>query len=277
MGDYTRIVYASVEFEQPFRMQLALVADELDLAMPYIRGRELPHGRWELQVTVAGRAIAPYTEDIIFTRVYPSWEFGVDMAMQDALARICGSYHGEMHALSTFRQFGRSTPEGDPLIPTTPKADLGRSRAHMQDLSCLLAEAENELNMEMEQNDERRVIIDQLNEEIQTLHQATDVLENTVHNLEAQLAERDAQIAALQAPPPPPPPPQVIVEEDGPPPLLESDHEDEEEEEDPEPTIYIHSDGEEIAYADLDAPAKNTRAKKRRVGVAREYFARFKR
>jgi hypothetical protein len=257
-------------------MQLALVAEELDLAMPSVRGRELPNGRWELQVTVAGRAIVPYTEDIIFTRVYPSWDLGVDMAMQDALTRICGSYHGEMHAQSVFRQFGRSTPEGNPVVSTMTKFDLSRSRAQMQDLTCLLADMENGLNMEMEQNDQEMVVIEKLNGEIQTLHQATEVLENAVHNLEAQLAERDAQIATLQAPPPPPPSPQEIDEGGGPPPPVESEHEDEEEDEDPEPRIYIDSDGEEIAYADLDAPAMNTRAKKRRVGDARKFVGRFK-
>jgi hypothetical protein len=41
--------------------------------------------------------------------------------------------------------------------------------------------------------------------------------------------------------------------------------------------VYIHSDGEETTIADVDAPAKNTRAKKRKVGIARECLARFKR
>jgi hypothetical protein len=184
MGDYTRIVYANAESDRPFRMQLALLAEELHLAMPFVRGRELQFGRWEIEVNIAGRAIVPDTEATIFSREYSSWDVGVDMAMQDALTRICGSYHEEMNAGSVFRLFGRSTPKGHLLIPMTPKAEMNRSRAQMQDLSCLLAAMENELDMEMEQNDHRRVVIDQLTEEVQTLHQATDVLETTVHNLE---------------------------------------------------------------------------------------------
>jgi hypothetical protein len=43
------------------------------------------------------------------------------------------------------------------------------------------------------------------------------------------------------------------------------------------PTVYIHSDGEKTAIADVDAPTKNTRAKKCKVGIARKYFACFKR
>nr|WGL41076.1 hypothetical protein [Psittacine picornavirus] len=161
------------------------------------------------------------------------------------------------------------------MISTTPKADLGRIKAQMQDLRGLIAQVDNSLGEEMELNELRVKLIDHLNAEIQTLHQATDVLENTVHTLEAQLAERDALIAELQAPPPPPSLPQELAEEDGAPQFEES--EPKEEEEDPVPTVYIHTDGEETVDVGLDTPAKNTRSKKRKSMTARQYFALYKR
>jgi hypothetical protein len=173
--------------------------------MPLVRGRELPTGRWELQTTIHGRAVAPYSEDIIYTGVYPSWGFGVEIAMQDALARIYGVYCKDLPTMLVFRGYGKRNQDGVPLESTINRTELARVFLQLQDLEFHIAIMGNKMTMEMQERDHATIVIDQLQGEIQTLHTATEILEDTVTDLEAQVADRDAQIAALQAQINPPP------------------------------------------------------------------------
>jgi hypothetical protein len=127
---------------------------------------------------------------------------------------------------------------------------------------CHLVDVADMLRMEIEENDQVRVVIDQLNGEILALHNIIEILKVTITNLETQLAEKDAQIPAFQAQLQPPPPP---ANDDGEEDADDDDDGDEgsanaveEEEEDPK-AIYVISDDDE----DMP-PAKNTEARSAR-------------
>jgi hypothetical protein len=80
-----------------FSDQLSRLSRMLDLAPPTFRGRVIPCEvpeiiRWEIEMRIKGRTIEPPTETVMYSRIYPSWETGIMMAMEEALARICGMY-----------------------------------------------------------------------------------------------------------------------------------------------------------------------------------------
>jgi hypothetical protein len=39
-----------------------------------------------------GGTLEPPTETVVYSRIYPGWETGIMMAMEEALARIYGMY-----------------------------------------------------------------------------------------------------------------------------------------------------------------------------------------
>jgi hypothetical protein len=80
-----------------FSDQLSHLSRALDLAPPTFRGRVIPCkipeiNRWEIEMKIKGRTIAPPTETVVYSWMYPSWETGIMMTMEEALARICGIY-----------------------------------------------------------------------------------------------------------------------------------------------------------------------------------------
>jgi hypothetical protein len=76
----------------------------LNLTPPTFWGRVIPCVvpeivRWEIETRIEGRTIDTPTETVVYSRMYPSWETGVLMAMEEALARICGMYVQEISEL----------------------------------------------------------------------------------------------------------------------------------------------------------------------------------
>jgi hypothetical protein len=80
-----------------FSDQLSRLSRILDLATPTFRGRVIPCEvpeiiHWEIETRIEARTIEPPTEIVVYSRMYPGWETGVMMAMEEALARICAMY-----------------------------------------------------------------------------------------------------------------------------------------------------------------------------------------
>jgi hypothetical protein len=48
--------------------------------------------RWEIETRIERRTIDTPTKTVVYSRIYPGWETGVLMAMEEALALICGMY-----------------------------------------------------------------------------------------------------------------------------------------------------------------------------------------
>jgi hypothetical protein len=104
-----------------FSDQISRLSRMLDLAPPTFCGRVLSCDvpeviRWEIKTKIEGCTIEPTTETVVYSRMYPSWEKGVMMAMEEALARICDMYTKEISNMdNSFHQFGRRNSEGWPM------------------------------------------------------------------------------------------------------------------------------------------------------------------
>jgi hypothetical protein len=69
--------------------------------------------RWEIETKIKGHTIEPPTETVVYSRMYPGWETGIMMAMEEALDCICGMYPKEIFDMdNSFQQFGRCNHEG---------------------------------------------------------------------------------------------------------------------------------------------------------------------
>jgi hypothetical protein len=102
----------------------------LNLTPPTFRGRVIccvvPEIiRWEIETRIEGRTIGTPTEIVVYWRMYPGWETGVMMAMEEALARICGMYVQEISELeNSIHQFRRRNPDGWALRTPGRREDL---------------------------------------------------------------------------------------------------------------------------------------------------------
>jgi hypothetical protein len=83
--------------------------------------------QWEIETVIRGGAIAPYTEDIIYTMEYHDWDRGANMAMQEVLPRLCYTYHGSLPPESAFRHFRRDDPGVLGIEPICPSATTATS------------------------------------------------------------------------------------------------------------------------------------------------------
>jgi hypothetical protein len=88
-----------------FSDQLSRLSRMLDLAPPTFRGRVIPYEvpeiiRWEIETRIEGRTIEPPTETMVYSRMYLGWETRIMMAMEEALARICGMYVQEISEMN---------------------------------------------------------------------------------------------------------------------------------------------------------------------------------
>jgi hypothetical protein len=80
-----------------FSDQLSRLSRMLDLGPPTFRGRVIPYEvpeiiRWEIKMKIKGRTIEPPMETVVYSRMYPGWETGIMMAMEEALSHIFGMY-----------------------------------------------------------------------------------------------------------------------------------------------------------------------------------------
>lgn len=272
MGDYTASWTVCVGAGRLFNDQLALLAIELELEPPEFRGRLLPsvdqeEGQWEIQTIIWGRRTEPTTRDIFVRRMYPNWERGVEMAMQDALARACRAYRGDLTADSVFHHFGRRDTYGDSLRAGGDKYAAPWCTIQKDDLEAHLVNMEKLLEDEMKTTHELRKEARNLRASEEKLKSEVNELKTGIMELTFELgdqdykiAAQDAQIAALKRQIPPPPPQEA----------------EDEVEEEPELRVVYTSDGEEIPVEKLDAPAMNTRTKKRKTMAAREFVKLFK-
>jgi hypothetical protein len=118
MAQFTKMKTPFDDYTECFSDQLSRLSRALDLAPPTFRGRVIPCeileiNRWEIETKIKGCTIAPPTETVVYSRMYPSWETGIMMAMEEALARMCGMYVQEISEMdNSFHQFGRRNSDG---------------------------------------------------------------------------------------------------------------------------------------------------------------------
>jgi hypothetical protein len=71
--------------------------------------------KWLIQTTILGRLDEDGDSTMEYTEAYIDWNFSVDIAMQGAIARICGKYHYLIPLTSAYGIFGERSREGYPV------------------------------------------------------------------------------------------------------------------------------------------------------------------
>ena len=98
--EYTFFFTAGSDGDHLFSRDLAALAAKLDLPPPEFRGNNLVSvpglPRFEIETRIQGRPIAPVTEDLVYVQKYINWRTGLEMAMYDAMSRICYRYRAAL-------------------------------------------------------------------------------------------------------------------------------------------------------------------------------------
>jgi hypothetical protein len=143
---------------------------------------------------------------VVYARRYPSWEIGVVMAMQEALARICETYSKEIFNLGMpFHLFGRRNSEGWPMrtlgdheiVPWT-EIQLEDMEAHVYIIEHLHLAEMDAIDDAKDLLQERQEKIEQLEDIVQKLKDKNKALEATNDKLVFKIEAQEAQIAGLQ-------------------------------------------------------------------------------
>jgi hypothetical protein len=191
---------------ESFSDQLSRLSRALNLAPPTFQGRVIPCQipkikRWEIETKIQGRTIKPPTETVVYSRMYPGWDTGIMMAMEEALAHICGMYPKEIFDMdNTFQQFGRRNHEGSELSTPGRREGLPWTEIQLEDMETNAFNMETMLRDEMDATDdakyqlrEREEKIDQLENTIQKLKEKNALLEAINDKLTAKTKDQTAQ------------------------------------------------------------------------------------
>jgi hypothetical protein len=109
--------------------------------------------------------------------MYPGWETGVLMAMEEALARICGMYIQEISELdNSIHQFRRRNPDGWALRTLGRREDLPWTEIQLEDMESYAFNLEHMLCSEMDATDDAKYQLQEKDEKIEQL-------ENTIQKL----------------------------------------------------------------------------------------------
>ncbi|KAK1618871.1 hypothetical protein QYE76_024388 [Lolium multiflorum] len=247
------------------------------------RGRLLPSDvptvdRWEIETTIEGRLIEPVTNTVVYLKRYPSWEDGVVMAMQEALARIV-CMHGDSIDVESGRQFfGRRSSLGLPMRTSGSREGLSWIQIQFEDMERYAYKVETLLRAEMCDLDFAKHTLTENNKKYKELERLIEWLadkRDALFNENVQLKkdneklldktlDQEAVILALQG--------QCAHL-----PLATPEDQEMEEEEDPEEVEFILLNGETrlIVAEEEDTPATNTRSHTPRMS-ARTYRNLFK-
>jgi hypothetical protein len=156
MDQYTMMKVPFDDDTESFSDQLSHLSRALNLAPPTFRGRVIPCGipeikRWEIETKIKGRTIQPPTEIVVYSRMYLGWDTGIMMAMEEALARICGMYPKEIFDMdNTFQQFGRRNHEGWALSTPGRREGLPWTEIQLEDMETYAFNMEIMLRGEMD-------------------------------------------------------------------------------------------------------------------------------
>ena len=281
MGEYTKIAYVGMVSEHAFGRQLFELVEQLQLPLPYFRGRVVNTNvpgveRWEVRTIMRSDLTTPDFEAVDYTKTYPTWEEGINTAMLDLMSRLCYTHSEDIPENSPFRNFGKRDEIGIAMKTDGDRLNIPTLEKHMEDLEYYAFDMEKRVHIEMTLRDQAKAVIETQTQELQALHTLTGHMEENIHNLQQQNMEKDNLIAALQAQLNPPPPP--AADDDG------DDDDDDEGGDDNAGNGAAHAhvpEEEEEVIQDIssdeeDTPAMNTRQKKRKCTNSREYFKRFK-
>jgi hypothetical protein len=159
-----------------------------------------------IETKIKGCTIEPPTETVVYARRYPTWEIGVVMAMEEALARIYEMYSKEIFDIGTpFHLFGRRNFEGWPMRTPGNHATVSWTEVQLEDMEAHVYNIEHLLLDEMDATNnakdllrERQEKIEQLEDIIQKLKDNKKALEAANNKLAFKAEAHEVQIAGLQ-------------------------------------------------------------------------------
>jgi hypothetical protein len=102
--------------------------------------------------------------------MYPGWETGIMMAMEEALARICGMYVQEISELNnSIHQFGRCNSDGWALRTPRLFEGLPWTEIQLEDMESYAFNMEHMLRSEMDTTDDAKYQLQEKDEKIKQL------------------------------------------------------------------------------------------------------------
>jgi hypothetical protein len=174
-----------------FSDQLSCLSRMLNLAPPTFSGRVLQCGIpgrtwWLIESKIKGRTIEPPTKTMIYARRYPSWEIGVVMAMQEALARICETYSKEIFDLGMpFHLSGRRNSKGLLMRTLGDRAIVPWTEIQLEDMEAHVYSIEHLLLAEMDAIDNSKDLLQERQENIEQLEDIIQKMKDKHKTLEA--------------------------------------------------------------------------------------------
>jgi hypothetical protein len=162
--------------------------------------------RWEIETRIEGRTIGTPTETVVYSRMYPGWETGVLMAMEEALARICGMYVQEISELdNSIHQFGRRNHDGWALRTPGRREDLPWTEIQLEDMESYAFNLEHMLRSEMDAIDDAKYQLQEKDEKIEQLENTIEKLKEKNKSLEVandklsgKVEDQEAQIEGFR-------------------------------------------------------------------------------
>jgi hypothetical protein len=208
---FTKLKVPFDDDDELFSDQLSRLSRMLNLTPPTFPGRVIPCVvpeivRWEIETRIEGRTIGTPTDIVVYSRMYPGWETGVMMAMEEALAHICGMYVQEISEMDNFiYQFGRRNHEGWALRMPGRRADLPWTEVQLEDMGSYAFNLEDMLRSEMDATDDamyqllqKDEKIEQLENTIEKLKEKNKSLETANDKLTGKVEDQEAQIIGFR-------------------------------------------------------------------------------
>jgi chromosome segregation ATPase len=116
--------------------------------------------------------------------MYPGWETGVRMAMEEALAR-CDMYSKDISKMDTsFRQFGRRNSEGWAMRTPGLREGLPWTEIQLEDMESYAFSLEHLLCIEMDAMDDAKNQLQEREEKIEQLEDTIQKLKDKKKSLE---------------------------------------------------------------------------------------------
>jgi hypothetical protein len=188
---FTKLKVPFDDDDELFSDQFSRLSRMLNLSPPTFHGRVIPCVvpeivHWEIETRIEGRTIGTPMEIVVYSRMYPGWETGVMMAMEEALARICGMYLQEISELdNSIYQFGRHNHKGWALRTLGHREDLPWTEVQLEDMGSYAFNLEDRLHSQMDAIDDAKYQLLQKDEKIEQLENMIEKLKEKNKSLEA--------------------------------------------------------------------------------------------
>ena len=189
MGDNIKVEYAGVHSPRIFAKQLGVLARELHMPMSTFQGTNLTSYipgvvRWKIRTVILESLTNPDIQGLDYSRRYVSWDEGVDMAMHEALSRLCNLHHHRLPHDSAFHEFGRRDGNGEAVVAPGNRNEMPIYGRYVEDLEIKDVQMGKLLDMEAAENEHAHAVVQVQGLQIEDLGQA-------VADRDQIIAERD--------------------------------------------------------------------------------------